>query len=630
MRPICKFVLAVSITCGAVVAQKLTPDFKFEGDRQPGDRLKITGTALDSIKAIKLKGQDGKPDISVPADSLKITPTEIDFPVPAGANGTYQVELSPGNGQPVPLTVTPKSSTGTNTPTDKPVIDSVFPTTTYPVQDHFSFEINGRNFSPAPEDDQVEVEGQGRIFFGSRYPSLSEDATKEAAKPIECNGQTPDKYPCLEVTSDGRRLLISGFPRRYPYQGPMRVRVFVKDTPSEFSSSFTLSRVDHRIIAWLTFTLFGLLMYLVYRLVSKGIQGYEVAGRKYSPIAAFLIDKSTDSYSLSKFQLFALSMVAFFGYVYVFLCRALVQWNFTFPEIPDNYPTLLAISAGTTAAAVGLNTTRGTKGAGPVYPSAADFISNGGLVVAERFQFFVWTLIACIGFIALVLMQDPAKVEGFPTLSNGLLYVMGVSAAGYLGGKAVRNPGPILKQVHVEVKKDSGGKATSDLSVMLKGENLDKQAKFRINGALQEVVGSVNGSEQPQGPQGYGVQLDFILSQGAGFAQGDHTFEIINRDGVAAQEIFTAAPMKVTGTPEITHGTTGPVTLTIQNYREGSTARWLAPSASAPVEIAASDVRKTGEDTVAVALPAGDRVGTGTLTLISPVGGTETTSVALK
>src|ERR1700732_2452919 len=215
---------------------------------------------------------------------------------------------------------------------------------------------------------------------------------------MECKKERPEKYPCLWVTADGRRLLITGFQRRHPYQGPLRVRVWAKNVPSEFSGLFTLSRVDHRIIVWLTFAFFGLLMYVVYRLVSKGVKDYTIAGRKYSPLAAFLIDKSTDSYSLSKFQLFAFSMVSFFGYVYVFLCRALVQWNFTFPEIPDNYPSLLAISAGTTAAAVGLNSTLGTKGAGPVYPSAADFISTGGLVVAERFQFFVWTLIACIGF----------------------------------------------------------------------------------------------------------------------------------------------------------------------------------------------------------------------------------------
>jgi hypothetical protein len=367
-------------------------------------------------------------------------------------------------------------------------------------------------------------------------------------------------------------------------------------------------------------------MYVIYRLVSKGIKGFTVAGQKYGPLASFLIDNTTDSYSLSKFQLFALSMVAFFGYVYVFLCQVLVQWKFIFPDIPDNYPSLLAISAGTAVAAVGVNSTRGTKGAGPVYPSAADFISNGGLVVPERFQFFVWTLIACIGFIVLILMQDPATVSGFPNFPTGLLYVMGVSAGGYLGGKAVRGAGPIIKQVQVSA-------TGADLNVVLQGENLDKNGKFRIDGASQAVVGAITGDPQPQSAQGYYSKLVFVLSQAAGFAQGDHTFEITNADGVGAQAIFTATPMKITNATTLGRGTTGPVTLSVNNYREGSSARWLAPFASSPVEIAAADVKRTvaaaAGDTVTVNVPAGDKSGTGTLTLVSPLGGTEAVAVTV-
>lgn len=625
-------ILFLIMTCGTMVSQTVPPEFKFPDNNKPGDSLKITGTGLDNVKSVILK-TEGKPDLNLQPDSVKVSATDITFTVPAAASGKYQVVLAPGSIKPIPLTVTPASPAVTAPPTPEPVIDSVFPTTTYPVQNRFSFEINGQHFSPDPSEDQIEVEGQGLISFASRYRSTSPESTTEAAKPTECRQQAPEKYPCLEATPDGRRLVIWGFPRRSAYQGPLRVRVWTKNVPSNFSNSFTLSRVDHRIIVWLTFALFGLLMYVIYRLVSKGARGYTVAGRKYSPLAAFLIDKSTDSYSLSKFQLFALSMVAFFGYVYVFLCRALVQWNFTFPEIPDNYPSLLAISAGTTAAAVGLNSTRGSKGAGPVYPSAADFVSNGGLVVAERFQFFVWTLIACIGFIALILMQDPAKVDGFPTFPTGLLYVMGVSAAGYLGGKAVRNPGPILKQVQVAVRRDAAGNPTVDLNVTLKGENLDKNGKFRIDGALQAPVDAVTGADQPEGPQGYSTQLGFALSQAAGFATGDHTFEIVNGDGVGAQEIFTATPMKITATTPINHGGPGLVTLTVLNYREGSSALWLAPGTSAPFEIAASDVRRTAMaaagDTVTITVPAGNTAGTGTLTLVSPLGGTEPTSVTV-
>lgn len=511
------------------------------------------------------------------------------------------------------------------------MIDSVFPTTTYPVQSRFSFEINGQRFDSEPKKDEVEVEGQGRVPFVTRYlDKLNGAVAASQTEPAECKQQ----YPCLGVGAEGRRLLIYGFPRRYAYQGPLRVRVFVKandgtEIPSGLSNEFTLSRVDHRVIVWLTFAFFGLLMYIVYRLVVRGVQGYVIAGRKYSPLAAFLIDKSTDSYSLSKFQLFAFSMVSFFGYVYVLLCRTLVQWSFTFPDIPENYPALLAISAGTTAAAAGLNSNRITKGGGPVYPSPADFISTGGLVVAERFQFFVWTLIACLGFVALILMQDPAKVTGFPSFPSGLLYVMGVSAGGYLGGKAVRNPGPILKKVDVTA-------AAADLDVTLTGEYLDPKATFRIDNTLQTTTSPVTGPQQPQAPPGYSAELKFTLSQAAELAKNDHVFEISNADGLAAQKTFTATPMQVVKPPGQVQKNATSVSFDVKYYRPKCTARWLAPDAADPVDIAEADVTAAPAvpavpdvSTVTVKVPVGDKPGIGTLTLVSPKGGTEATSVTI-
>jgi hypothetical protein len=525
----------------------------------------------------------------------------------------------------------------------KPTIDSVFPTTSYPKRQLFDFEINGQHFSPDPVLDDVEVKGEGLIRFKSRYPSTETATPRHAgSEPKACAEENVLNDPCLEVTQDGRRLMIVGYRRHHAYQGPLQVRVWVKQkadategAASAYSDPFTLSLVDHRIIVWLAFVVFFLLMYIVYRLVTKGSKGYTVAGQRYSPIAAFLIDKTTDTYSLSKFQLFALSSVAFFGYVYVFLCRALVQWNFTFPDIPDNYPSLLAISVGTTAAATGLTANRGTKGAGPIRPSAADFISNGGLVVADRFQFFVWTLIACLGFVALILMQDPATVNGFPTFPTGLLYVMGVSAGGYLGGKAVAKPGPILKQVTVRAVPDTNvPPGPGDLGVTLAGENLDKNGRFRIDGAEQQLEKdtplSANGSDAvAQASQGPYSKLVFTLAQAAGFAEGDHVFEIVNSDGIGAQRIFTATPMQASGATAARGAHT--VTLTVDHYRDGSSARWLAPGASDPVDIPAADVKREqpGGNTVVVTLSVGDKPGVGTLTLMAPLGGTVAASVTV-
>ena len=75
----------------------------------------------------------------------------------------------------------------------------------------------------------------------------------------------------------------------------------------------------------------------------------------------------------------AWTTVSVFGFVYLYLCRTYVQWNFTFPPIPDGLPTLLGVSAGTTVAAMGITVNHGSKGAGPVHPSMADFISTGGI-----------------------------------------------------------------------------------------------------------------------------------------------------------------------------------------------------------------------------------------------------------
>ncbi len=413
----------------------------------------------------------------------------------------------------------------------------------------------------------------------------------------------------------------------------MRVRVRVKDTSgqetaSEFSSYFILSRVNHRIVVTLTIVFFALLMYVVYVLVSRGVQDYVIAGVKFSPLASFLLDKDTNTYSLSKFQLLALSLVSFFAYVYVFLCQALVQWRFVLPDIPDNYPSLLAISAGTTVVAAGLNKTIGSKGSGPVMPSAADFITNGGLVVVERFQFFVWTIIACVSFLALILMQDPATLSQLPVMPTGLLYVMGVSATGYLAGKAVRNPGPNLKGVAVSAQNQ-------DLKVTLTGENLDKQATFRIDGALQQTTtAGVAGQPQPQAPQDYCTQLDFVLVAAASFATDDHTFEITNGDGIGAQLPFTGTPMHIVAADPVAHGGgDAPVNLQVTNYRDGCSAKWLAPGTTTPVDIASAKVSKidpaVGNRNVKVQLTPGNQAGTGTLTLIAPRGGTEATSITV-
>jgi hypothetical protein len=623
MSSIYRLVILVLLACGASLGapSAVTAGFTFAAGLQAGQSVTVTGIGLDAVVAVALQSATKQ---SIPVLNLTKTSTALTFTIPLSVTaGIYTVALSPGGTIPAALTVAaspapappPAAAPAVAAPapaSPPPAIESVFPAAPIPGDTGFDFEINGSNFNPWPGQNIVNVDGQGDIPF------------RHNEAPRGCDGyrKNPDELPCLETSNDGRRLSVFGFQRRYAYQGPIKVRVFVNNVPSGFTS-FTLSRVNHRIIVWLTFVVFAVLMYIVYRLVASGIKPYIIAGQKYSRLAAFVLDKETNSYSLSKFQALAFSLVFFFAYIYLFLCRALVQWKFDLPDVPDNYPTLLAISAGTTAAAIGLGSVRGTKGAGPVQPSAADFVSNGGMVAADRFQFFVWTLIACIGFIALILMQDPATINTFPTFPQGLLYVMGVSAAGYLGGKAARNPGPVLKQVKVAANGD-------DLHVDLIGTNLDKMAKFRIEGAEQDPAGGVDGASQAGAQQGYCTTLSFDLERASGFANGDHTFEIVNADGLGAQLPFTGNPMDIAKPAVLTAGTGAvDVTLTIQNYRDKSVARWQAPGSATT-----QDLQKLPQfsppDQVTVSLVPGSQKGIGTLTFVTPGGATETTPLEVQ
>src|SRR5262245_16304492 len=183
MRTACRAILFIAMTCCVIAAQTISPDFKLEGAKKPGEKVTIKGTDMDKVTSVALQPEgksDGKSNLAIDKFDKKPDKTEISFTVPDAANGKYTVIVTPPGNTSIPLTVTPEQktppSTGTPTPSPTPVIESVFPNTTFPVQSRFDFEINGQNFSPDPQKDEIEIEGQGLIRFGPlRYQSKAPD-----------------------------------------------------------------------------------------------------------------------------------------------------------------------------------------------------------------------------------------------------------------------------------------------------------------------------------------------------------------------------------------------------------------------------------------------------------------------
>jgi hypothetical protein len=362
-----------------------------------------------------------------------------------------------------------------------------------------------------------------------------------------------------------------------------------------------------------------------------------IDGVRYSPFWSFLIDRQSNSYSLSRFQLFSFFSVFVFGYIYVFLSRWLVQWHFELPDVPNAVSGFLAMSIGTTIVAAGVTATRGSKGAGPIRPSAADLISVGGQIVPERFQFLVWTLVACMGFLALLVSQNPATIEGFPTLAQSLLYVMGVSVGGYLGGKVVREAGPVIRNIAWD---------NSTKTVTIQGENLSSEADFFIDEQKlpidpKAVNKLVIGTPQEQASdRTFCSKLKIIVNPIANVdpSTGDHLFRITNKDGQFADIRFTADPpfiAKVVMTDDtkvaapdgvnpnkMIKVSDQPCAVAVvgSGFRDGATATWTPPGSMQSVTLTEGSVVFENSEKLVLTLVPGTTKGTGTLLLSMPSG----------
>lgn len=340
----------------------------------------------------------------------------------------------------------------------RPKITAISPLLSYPDKELYGFDVIGEGFSPRGPDNVLIIENRGEVPV-----CWSQDDT--------CDKDTRAKSVAGEVVSD-RELRFRGVSSQYHGVAGIQVRVghqYADVVP------VTLSRVGQSTPALISVVLFAALAAMVLLLTGRGLG--EGKARKYGVVTALLLDKETDTFSLSRFQFYAWTAAGILGYLYLVLSTSLVQGRMEFVDVPAGLPAIVLISGGTSILAQWITSTRGPKGAGNVHPSSADFISSGGVVAPERFQFFVWTLIGVAAFLGLVFLQNPGVIKDLPKVPPGFLELMGVSSVGYLGGKLARKAGPVIEEV---VATRSG----TALELAVRGRNLSKDANLFLAGEM--------------------------------------------------------------------------------------------------------------------------------------------------
>lgn len=170
--------------------------------------------------------------------------------------------------------------------------------------------------------------------------------------------------------------------------------------------------------------------------------------RESYKLRLLFLDPETDTYSLSKLQFYLWTVAALFGYAYLFISRVFVQHG-DWPDLPGNLPGIIAIAAGTSVSSQFITVSKGSKGSGTIYPGFADLITSGGVVAPDRVQMLLWTFFGVGAFIVSVVRLYPGTVNTLPTIPDGLMYLMGLSSAGYLGGKLARKAGPVINEIDI-------------------------------------------------------------------------------------------------------------------------------------------------------------------------------------
>jgi len=245
----------------------------------------------------------------------------------------------------------------------------------------------------------------------------------------------------------------------------------------------------------------------------------------------------------------------------------------------------------------------------------------------------VWTLVGCLGFLGVILASDPASLTDMPEIKGAFLTLMGLSSAGYLAGKLVRAPGPIIELLTIEEVIPAVSPNLGVMKIKVKGQNLTDSAVVKVDNKELRIteyeVQGLTSQDQPAGGS-YFTVVDVVLKNAEQYRTGTHVLYLVNDDGQSACESFPMNPMAVNAVGDLQAGT-NPVTvnLTGRNFAAGISVNWTPPG-GAMQAIPTANLTVVNDGQMNVSLVPGTATGTGTLTLATPVNLLVNVPVAVK
>ncbi|MCP4132690.1 MAG: hypothetical protein GY754_17120 [bacterium] len=160
--------------------------------------------------------------------------------------------------------------------------------------------------------------------------------------------------------------------------------------------------------------------------------------KKFEFLVTLFKDTSTNTYSLSKCQAFAWTILLCGCYFYQVIGTGLILGFSKIPAFNTSLLVLMGISYGGLVTAKGIGFKQPKNDPHKTQSRLSDLISENGEISLPRMQLFLFTIITIIVYLYILTGADVIR-NGLPDIPASLLSLMGISQGGYLGGKFVKD-----------------------------------------------------------------------------------------------------------------------------------------------------------------------------------------------
>ncbi len=206
------------------------------------------------------------------------------------------------------------------------------------------------------------------------------------------------------------------------FRKSIRLKVFVDGRPSSFMKVTILPKNwNKKVIA------------LAILVTFVGLAFISLLIGKWNFVPYVLLDKNTNTYSLSRFQAFTWTVVLTGSYFYIAIAFGILLQNGKIPEFNPSLVGLMSISYTGFIASHFLNKKNPKNAISDTPPALSDLFMENGVIDITRLQLLLFTVVAVIVYLYNLYLNN--TLNGLPDIPATLHGLLVSSQTGYIGGK---------------------------------------------------------------------------------------------------------------------------------------------------------------------------------------------------